>query len=441
MEWLRKLSDAIAYIEQNLDAEISYEEAARIACCSPYYFQRMFSYVAGISLSDYIRRRRMSQAAFDLQRCDARVLDVALKYGYTSPTAFNRAFQKVHGIPPTAAKNIGKTLHAYPPIQFSVNITGGSPMAYHIAEKRELRFAGIRIRLCEEMEENHKIVPHFWKETMQSPQYTELCQLSDTGTNAIFGISVYEDPDHIFYYIAVATSKKIPSRFHELRIPAATWAVFENKGNFKENVQDISAGFIPNGCCFPVMNMHGFPISKHILCRRRHHTTTNAMYGLPFIKKRRRNMEYKIEIREIEPLCVAYMSYEGDVTKANRVFPKVFQSIHGKTNGAPFFNYLSMNPETKQGALELCVPTDEVPCTQDIEVKQMPRIKAVCVTHIGSYATLPLAYAAIDQYAVKHSLKISAPFREVFIKGPGMLFKGNPKKYITEIQFPILEEA
>ena len=144
MEWLRKLSDAIAYIEQNLDAEISYEEAARIACCSPYYFQRMFSYVAGISLSDYIRRRRMSQAAFDLQRCDARVLDVALKYGYTSPTAFNRAFQKVHGIPPTAAKNIGKTLHAYPPIQFSVNITGGSPMAYHIAEKRELRFAGIR---------------------------------------------------------------------------------------------------------------------------------------------------------------------------------------------------------------------------------------------------------------------------------------------------------
>ena len=82
-----------------------------------------------------------------------------------------------------------------------------------------------------------------------------------------------------------------------------------------------------------------------------------------------------------------------------------------------------------------------MPCTQDIEVKRMPRIKAVCVPHIGSYATLPLAYAAIDQYAVKHSLKISAPFREVFIKGPGMLFKGNPKKYITEIQFPILEEA
>ena len=104
MEWLRKLSDAIAYIEQNLDAEISYEEAARIAMLLTLLFSKNVSYVAGISLSDYIRRRRMSQAAFDLQRCDARVLDVALKYGYTSPTAFNRAFQKVHGIPPTAAK-------------------------------------------------------------------------------------------------------------------------------------------------------------------------------------------------------------------------------------------------------------------------------------------------------------------------------------------------
>ena len=98
MEWLKNLSNAIEYIEDNLDKEISYEEAARIACCSTYYFQRLFSYVAGVSLSEYIRKRRMSQAAFELQRTDKKVLDVALKYGYTSPTSFNRAFQSVHGI-------------------------------------------------------------------------------------------------------------------------------------------------------------------------------------------------------------------------------------------------------------------------------------------------------------------------------------------------------
>ena len=76
MEWLKKLGKAIDYIEDNLDKEISYDEAARIACCSPYYFQRVFSYVSGVSLAEYIRRRKMTQAAFELQRADSRVIAV-----------------------------------------------------------------------------------------------------------------------------------------------------------------------------------------------------------------------------------------------------------------------------------------------------------------------------------------------------------------------------
>ena len=118
MEWLKKLGAAIRYIEDNLDKEISYEEAARIACCSPYYFQRIFSYVSGVPLSEYIRRRKMTQAAFELQRTDSKVIEIALKYGYSSPTSFNRAFQSVHGITPTVARAMGSTLQAYPSIQF-----------------------------------------------------------------------------------------------------------------------------------------------------------------------------------------------------------------------------------------------------------------------------------------------------------------------------------
>ena len=76
MEWLKKINNAIDYIENNLDSEISYDEAAQIACCSTYYFQRMFTYITGISLAEYIRRRRMTQAAFELQRTDKRVLEV-----------------------------------------------------------------------------------------------------------------------------------------------------------------------------------------------------------------------------------------------------------------------------------------------------------------------------------------------------------------------------
>ena len=81
----------------------------------------------------------------------------------------------------------------------------------------------------------------------------------------------------------------------------------------------------------------------------------------------------------------------------------------------------------------------DMPGGNGIEVKEIPRIKAVCVTHIGSYETLTSAYAAIDSYAAENRLKLCPPFREVFIKGPGMFLKGNPDKYITEIQFPIQE--
>lgn len=148
-------------------------------------------------------------------------------------------------------------------------------------------------------------------------------------------------------------------------------------------------------------------------------------------------MDYSIKIKEIEPTQVAYMKYKGIAYEANKVFPHVFKSIRGKSNGAPFFSYFSMNPETKIGDMELCVPTAEIPVGNGIELKEMPRIKALCVTHIGSYETLFESYAAIHQYASQHQLTLTPPFREVFIKGPGMFLKGNPDKYITEIQFPV----
>ena len=259
MEWLKNLSNAIEYIEDNLDKEISYQEAARIACCSTYYFQRLFSYVAGISLSEYIRRRRMSQAAFELQRSDKKVLDVALKYGYTSPTSFNRAFQSVHGITPVAAKNKGSTLNAYPPIKFSVKITGGSAMSYRITETGAIRFVGIRIPLTEDVEKNQRVVPGFWKDALGKKQFSDICLLSDENPKGILGISVYHDPGNIFYYIAAATSKEIPAGMYEYGIPATTWVVFENDGYFKENVQDVFKRFYTEWLPFSGYEYAGLP--------------------------------------------------------------------------------------------------------------------------------------------------------------------------------------
>ncbi|MPW25435.1 helix-turn-helix domain-containing protein [Alkalibaculum sp. M08DMB] len=244
MKWLEKLSSAINYIENNLDNEISYEEAANIACCSTYYFKRMFTYVAGITLSDYIRRRRMTQAAFKLKSSNIKVLDVALKYGYNSPTAFNRAFQNVHGISPNAAKNQGSVLNAYPPIKFSVQVTGGSAMPYRIEEKDAMRIVGVRTKLSEDMEENQKFVPTFWSEILKTNTLSELCCLSNQAPNSVLGVTAYQSSNDIFYYIAVATNETARVEMFEYEIPAATWVVFESDGYFKESIQSVFRRFV-----------------------------------------------------------------------------------------------------------------------------------------------------------------------------------------------------
>ena len=269
MEWLKHLTEAIDYIEDHLEGEISYEEAARIACCSVYYFQRVFSYVAGISLSEYIRRRRMTQAAFDIQRTNRRITDIGLKYGYDSPTAFNRAFQRVHNIPPVAARIAGSKLNAYPPIRFSVSISGACPLTYRVTEKKAMRVVGIRIPLVEDMEENQRRVPEFWNSAINKNLLADIIGVSDREPEGILGITAYEGPGQIFYYIAAATGVAAPKGMLEYEIPSARWVIFENEGPFKETVQNAFRQFYTEWLPFSGYEYVGLPdIEIYPICSR-----------------------------------------------------------------------------------------------------------------------------------------------------------------------------
>ena len=244
MQWLNKLSEAIDYIEDNLDGDISYDEAAKIACCSTYYFQRMFSYVVGIPLSEYIRQRRMTKAAFELQMNNARVMDIGSKYGYTSPTAFNRAFQSIHGVAPTTARMEGTKLKSYLPISFSVKVTGGESMNYRIEKKDPLRIVGVKVPLKREFEENFEIVPKFWDETLKNDKISPICQLSNQDPNGILGVTIYQNSEEIYYYIAASTDEVAPENMFEYEIPAATWVIFDCNGRFPESIQTIFKRFL-----------------------------------------------------------------------------------------------------------------------------------------------------------------------------------------------------
>ncbi len=244
MEWLKQLSRAIDYIEENLAGEISLEEAAKIACCSTYYFQRMFSYVAGIHLSEYIRRRRMTLAAFELQTGSQKVMDIGLKYGYESPTAFNRAFQSVHGASPTAARLQGTALQAYPRLRFSIAVTGEDALHYRIESKAPIRIVGTRAALKPDIEKNFEIAPRFWQTTRSQKVFQQICGLNNQPPCGVLGVTVCQNPADIDYYIAAATDKKVPGNLLMYEIPSATWVIFECSGTFPVSIQTVFRHFL-----------------------------------------------------------------------------------------------------------------------------------------------------------------------------------------------------
>ena len=136
MDWLHGMNSAVKYIEERLTETISYEAAARTVGCSVYEFSRIFSFMTGVSLSEYVRRRRLSNAVFDIQKGEDKIIDVALKYCYESPSTFARAFKELHGVTPLAARKPGTSLVMFPPISFALTIKGVSEMRFRI-EKRE----------------------------------------------------------------------------------------------------------------------------------------------------------------------------------------------------------------------------------------------------------------------------------------------------------------
>ena len=237
MEWIERLNDAVGYIEEHLTEEIDYERLGKIACCSSYHFQRMFTYMAGVPLSEYIRRRRMSLAAVDLQSTGIKIIDVAGKYGYNSPTAFNRAFQSVHGIAPSAVKNEGVSVKSFPPVSFKIIVKGVEEMNYRIETKDAFRIVGVSVPLEKDIEKNFAVIPRKWQETAVNGTLQKLTGLMDTQPMGVLGVSTCNDTEPWRYYIAVSSSQT-DKDLEEYTVPAATWAVFPGTGT-NQSIQDL----------------------------------------------------------------------------------------------------------------------------------------------------------------------------------------------------------
>lgn len=237
MDWIERLNDAVKYIEENLSGDIDYSLAAQRACCSLYHFQRMFSYISGIPLSEYVRRRKMSLAAADIIS-GGKVIDTALKYGYSSPTAFNRAFKSVHGVAPSAAKSNGAILKAYPPLVFKITVKGVYEMNYRIEKKDAFRVVGVSSPMETDMEKNFSVIPLFWDKCLSNGTIEKLCGIMDDNRKGVLGISKCVYDEGWKYYIAVFAGG-LCEGFETLDIPSRTWAVFDGSGKSPEAIQEL----------------------------------------------------------------------------------------------------------------------------------------------------------------------------------------------------------
>jgi AraC family transcriptional regulator len=241
MDWVSRMNEAVNYIEDHITEEIDYSEVAKVACCSTYHFQRMFSFITEVSLSEYIRRRRLTLAAFELQSSNVKVIDLALRYGYDSPEAFTRAFQNLHGTTPTAARKKGTKLKAFPRMSFQLSIKGVAEMNYRIEETSGFTIVGIKERV--NTEDAFNIVPKIWASAREKGVFEELWKIRDVNhkVRGILGVCAngeFGKKEEFDYILAITSDQAPPEGMVKMDFPKATWAVFEAPGS-PNNIQEI----------------------------------------------------------------------------------------------------------------------------------------------------------------------------------------------------------
>ena len=211
-----RLQAAIDYIEAHLTEDLDVHEVSARAYVSAFHFQRIFSSLCGMPMGEYIRRRRLTLAAQELSRSRrARVIDVAVKYGYDSPDSFTRAFRRFHGVVPSQAGLPGVTLQSFAPMKIKLK-EGGIMMEYKIVEKPAFTVVGYCRKFSNET--SYQEIPAWWDE-MQTQQSAVMGQ---------FGVCIDSDGKLFDYLIADLYQpwQPVPEGCVTHTIPAGTWAVF-----------------------------------------------------------------------------------------------------------------------------------------------------------------------------------------------------------------------
>ena len=230
--WIEGFQESIDFIEQNLTEELDTADIAAKAALSPFYYQRIFGALCGMTVGEYIRARRMTLAAQELSREDVKVIDVAVKYGYESPDSFTKAFQKFHGITPSQAREAGAPLRSFAPLHIKITMEGGTMLDYRIVEKAPFTIVGTKRRFNSDT--SYQEIPKFWAEYMGQG---DKCPIMGT-----FGVCVDMGDKDSDYWIADLYKpwEDIPEGCDTYQIPGSLWAQFICKGALPDSLQSVN---------------------------------------------------------------------------------------------------------------------------------------------------------------------------------------------------------
>ncbi len=187
LQWIQQ---AINYMEQHICEDIHYDDVAKHVHMSNYNFHRTFSLVVGMTANEYIRSRRLTLAAQELQTTDLSVIDAALKYGYESPESFSKAFSRFHGSSPKQAKQNGARLHLFNPLVIKITLEGGSIMEYRMEHRKQQQFIARVMAFPSEIinDDNDHSISDFWAACYDKNLIVPMQQLRAEGKKDLYGL-------------------------------------------------------------------------------------------------------------------------------------------------------------------------------------------------------------------------------------------------------------
>ncbi|MEU0877699.1 AraC family transcriptional regulator [Lentzea sp. NPDC005914] len=250
---LERLNQAMARIEESLDGEVDVKGLARIAGTSEYHLRRLFSALAGMPLSEYIRRRRLTKAASEVLSGQDSLLDIAVRWGYGSNEAFARAFKAMHGTGPQEARTSRKSLQSQQILTFRLVVEGSTSMEYRIVNKEAFKVVGRGTRVPLVHLGMNPAIVEFVK-GIGMPTLERIKQLSDGEPGGMLALTYnqegVEEGDQLDYFQGVVTSQEAPEDLETVQVPGNTWAVFTTEGPYPETIQhmwrDVYAQWFPS---------------------------------------------------------------------------------------------------------------------------------------------------------------------------------------------------